>query len=290
MLATAENRDVGHVIEIDKVESHMLSLPQAECPVVHHFGPGIYAREVTLPAGTMAIGHAQRFDHLNIMLTGAVAMVGDDGQVRVLQAPMIFVGKPGRKVGYVIETCTWQNIYPNPDEERSVDALEAKWLDKSQAWQDHSDVQQQANHDAHQVDRDDFAELIAQAGFTSEVVRAQSEDESDQIPMPDIFAPKITIRKSPIEGLGVFLSYPASEGEVLAPSRLGGMRTPTGRYTNHSANPNAKFVKNDIGDIYLVATRNISGCSGGDQGEEVTVDYRQALSLSGIHLIKGERA
>ena len=33
------------------LEKEMLEMPQADCPVAHHFGPGIYIREVTLPAG-----------------------------------------------------------------------------------------------------------------------------------------------------------------------------------------------------------------------------------------------
>lgn len=274
--------------KLEILESHMLDLPQVECPVVHHFGPGIYIREVTLPQGTLAIGHAQRHDHLNIMLTGSVAMVGDDGQIKILKAPMIFVGKPGRKFGYVVETCTWQNVYPNPDEERDVDVLEAKWLDKSQTWQAHNAAKQLSLFDAHQADRDDFGNLIKQAGFTPEVVRQQSENIDDQIEMPDGFGAKLTIRPSPIEGLGVFLSAPAEADEVLAPARILGHRTPAGRYTNHSTNPNAKFVKTDDGVIWLVATQRIAGCAGGNQGEEVTVDYRQALSLSGINLLKGE--
>ena len=215
-------------------------------------------------------------------------MVGDDGQTKTLKAPTIFVGKPGRKMGLILETCTWQNVYPNPDEERDIDVLEAKWLDKSPTWQAHAAAQHLSLVDAHQTDRDDFAELVKQAGFTTEVVRRQSENPHDQIEMPEGFGAKITVRPSPIEGLGIFLSAPAEVDEVLAPARLLGYRTPAGRYTNHSPNPNAKFVKTDDGVIWLVATRRISGCAGGGQGEEVTVDYRQALSLSGINLIKGE--
>jgi len=288
MLVTANAQELTAPEKLEILESYMLDLPQVECPVVHHFGPGIYIREVTLPQGTLAVGHAQRHNHLNIMLTGAVAMVGDDGQIKILKAPMIFVGKPGRKFGYVVETCTWQNVYPNPDEERDVDVLEAKWLDKSQTWQVHNAVNQLSLFDAHQVDRDDFDNLIKQAGFTPEVVRQQSENTADQIAMPEGFGAKLTIRPSPIEGFGVFLSAPAEADEILAPARILDRRTPAGRYTNHSTNPNAKFVRTDDGIIWLVATRRISGCAGGNQGEEVTVDYRQALSLSGINLIKGE--
>ena len=271
---------------VDALEPHMLSLPQVECPVVHHFGPGVYIREVTIPAGSLAIGHAQRHEHLNIMLTGAVAMIGDDGQVKELRAPLIFVGKPGRKAGYVLESVTWQNIYPNPDEERDVDRLEARWLDKSPVWEEHAAAARRVAEAVREADRKDFAEVLRQSGFSADIVRQQSENEADQIPMPDGWGAKVTVRPSAIEGLGVFLSMGAAEGETIAPARIAGKRTPAGRYTNHSRNPNAFFAQVPNGDIYLVALRSISGCHGGDQGEEVTVDYRQALSLSGIYLEK----
>lgn len=286
MLAEAKSHNIVDPAKIEQVESQLLDLPQVECPVVHHFGPGIYIREVTLPAGTLAIGHAQRFDHLNIMLTGAVAMVGDDGQTKVMRAPMIFVGKPGRKLGYVLETCIWQNVYAT--EEHDIDKLESMFLDKSATWQAHAEVSKQLETYHRHEDREDFELVVRLAGFTPTFVRAQSENPYDQISMPSGFAPKFTVRDSTIEGKGVFLSAPAGEDEVIAPARIDGMRTPAGRYTNHAKNPNAKFVKDESGDIWLVATRRISGCSGGNQGEEVTVDYRQALALSGINLIEGE--
>lgn len=287
MLAEATKQEVMNPAELEQLESHMLNLPQVECPVVHHFGPGIYIREVTLPAGTFAVGHAQRHEHLNIMLSGAVAVLGDDGEVNVLHAPLIFTGQPGRKVGVILETCIWQNVYPNPDDERNVDVLEAKWLDKSGTWQAHESAKQLSLIDSHDEDRMDFLKVVKLAGFDEATVCAQSENQVDQIPMPDGFA-RVTVRPSPIEGQGIFLSYPAEQGELIGPARLNGMRTPLGRYTNHSRTPNAVFVKHGD-DIYLYALRRIAGCTGGSQGEEVTIDYRQALALSGIYL-EGEQA
>lgn len=285
MLVAAEPHNIQHHEAVELLESHMLGLPQVECPVVHHFGPGIYIREVTLPAGILAIGHAQRFEHLNIMLKGAVVMVDDQGQLKTLRAPLIFTGKPGRKLGYVLEETVWQNVYAT--EERDVDVLEATYLDKSATWQAYSEVAQQLEHKMRQEDRDDFAQVVEAAGFDEQTVRAQSENLADQISIPHDLAPKLTIRDSAIEGKGVFVSAPVAAGEVIAPARIRGLRTPAGRYTNHSRHPNAVFMQDAAGDIWLVASRPIRGCAGGDSGEEVTVDYRQALSLSGIYL-KGD--
>lgn len=262
---------------IADLEKEMLDMPQADCPVAHHFGPGIYIREVTLPAGIFAVGHAQKFDHLNIMLTGKVAIV-DDGKVRVLEAPMIFTGKPGRKVGYVIETCVWQNVYAT--EETNIDALEEHYLDKSENWKAYDKEQSNIIYALNQPDRDDFEQVLKDFGFDAETVRQQSEDESDQIDMPVAFKAVAQVRDSNIEGKGLFLSWHTMSGQIIAPARIAGKRTPAGRYVNHSMNPNCKYIADENGDIYLMSLRDIDGCKGGGCGEELTVDYRQALILN----------
>lgn len=267
---------------IEDLEAHMLNLPQVECPVRHHFGPHLYIREVTLPAGALAIGHAQKLPHLNVMLKGVVAMLNEHGDPVILRAPQVFVGQPGRKVGYVLEECVWHNIYST--DETDIEKLEAMFLDKSPVFTTHEQVQALEVWKANQSARDDFGLLLAQTGFTAEQVREQSENEADQVALPAAYASRVVIRTSPIEGRGLFLSVAAEPGEVIAPARIGGLRTHAGRFTNHSPNPNAVFVMRDVGDIDLVATRRISGCQGGSHGEEVTVDYRQALALSGISI------
>ena len=145
------------------IERLYLEMPQVECPVVHHFGPGVYIREIHMPKGIVALGHHQRFDHLNVMLRGKVAMICDDDVVRVVQAPYIYTGKPGRKFGYVMEDVVWQNVYPNPTDTRDVAALEGHFLDKSptaKIWEDDLFAMQQT---ARQEDRDDYAALMSRS-------------------------------------------------------------------------------------------------------------------------------
>lgn len=259
------------------LEKEMLEMPQADCPVAHHFGPGIYIREVTLPAGIFAVGHAQKYEHLNIMLTGKVAIVDGD-QVRVLEAPLIFTGKPGRKVGYVLETCVWQNVYAT--NETDIDTLEAHYLDKSKTWEAYDKEHSKIDHALNQHNRDDYAQVLKEFGFDADTARQQAEEESDQIDMPTAFKAVVQVRDSNIEGKGLFLSWHIAAGQIIAPARISGKRTPAGRYVNHSMNPNCKYVADENGDIYLVSLRDIDGCKGGSKGEELTVDYRQALTLN----------
>lgn len=261
---------------IEQIEAEMLRMPQADCPVVHHFGPGIYIREVTLKAGTLAVGHAQKFEHLNIMLTGSVAIV-DDGQIKTLKAPMIYVGKPGRKMGYVLEDTVWLNVYST--EEQDIDKLEETYLEKSQTWMLHNEMTKAFEHERREGDRQSFKAMVDEIGVSEDLVREQSENEEDQIPMPAGFE-NVTVRPSSIEGLGVFLSSPVKAGMMIGPARIDGKRTPLGRFTNHSQSPNAQFV-NVQGQIWMIALTDIAGCCGGSQGEEVTVNYRQSIALLG---------
>jgi hypothetical protein len=266
---------------IDHAEETMMAQEQAYCPVVHHFGPGIYIREVSMAAGLFAIGHMQTQEHVNVMLKGRVLMLNEDGSTKELVAPLMFTGKPGRKIGYIFEDVVWQNIYAT--EERDVEVLESMFLDKSAVWQDLNTRRLEAKRGDHVADRDDFLRMLNESGFTAHTVQQQTENTVDQCPMPQ-GSWKVKTGQSPIQGTGIFLTTHAEDNEVLGPARINGMRTPLGRYTNHSVNPNARMELLSNGDIQLVTTHRIFGCTGGLDGDEVTIDYRQALRLHGITL------
>lgn len=265
---------------IEQAEAVLLSMPQIDCPVAHYFGPNIYIREVTIPAGAMAIGHRQKFDHMNIVIKGKVAVIDKDNSVKIVEAPATFVLGPGKKAGYAIETCIWQNVYSTS--ETNIDKLEEMFLEKDETSTEYQDVINKLESDFREEDRKDFYTLLDKIGITEELVTEQSRYEHDQIEMPSPWNIAVSVRDSNIEGKGLFLSIPFSAGEPIAPARIGDKRTPAVRYVNHSKNPNCIYVKNNEGDIYLVAKQNISGCLGGDKGEELTADYRQALEISGL--------
>lgn len=263
--------------KIQFLEQEFLKRPQADCPVVHRFGPGIYIREVTIPADVFSIGHYQKTTHLNIMLAGRVTMVMEDGSHVEVVAPQTFVSGPGRKIGYIHEKMIWQNVYAT--DETDIEKLEAMFLDKSNTWKNcQRDKQLLLSFDKSE-DVADFYAAIEQLGYDAETVRQQSENSEDQREMP-FGNYKFMVSDSKIEGKGVFATGPISAGEPIGPARIAGLRTPLGRYTNHAKNPNAMMILLDNDDICMVATREISGCKGGDLGEEITIDYRQAVSLA----------
>lgn len=269
------------IMSMDAPEQAMLQLPQMECSVVHHFGPGVCIREVFMPAGTLAIGHKQKFEHLNIMLRGKVLVANDDGSTQVLTAPMIFTGKPGRKIGYVIEDMVWQNVYATDLKDAS--AVEDMFVEKSEEWYNDQAHRFAVESVSRAADRNDYQLLLSQCGISHEVARQQSENESDQIWVDNSTT---RVAESPIEGKGLFATSSIQAGQLICPARINGKRTQAGRYTNHSMFPNAKMVLLSNGDIDLVALMEIDGCKGGSMGTEITIDYREALALSGVEFKK----
>ena len=269
----ATNQGAEAKAKIERLEMAMLAQPQADCGVVHSFAPGLYIRQVTLKAGTLAIGHYQKTTHLNIMLSGRVTIVNDDESLVDLAAPLTYVAGPGRKCGYIHEDVVWLNVYST--EETDVDKLEAMFLDKSEVWQANKPL---LTHERIE-DRKDFEGALNDIGVDAGLVRSQSENASDLIPFPP---GSYCVKTGPsiIEGKGLFATSDIAEGEAIAPARIGGMRTPAGRYTNHAKDPNAAMRGLDNGDIVLVALRNIGGCRGGLDGEEITIDYRRAFEVT----------
>jgi len=85
----------------------------------------------------------------------------------------------------------------------------------------------------------------------------------------------LTIKKSGINGLGVFATEDISKGSVLGVSHVkdsgaenGYWRTPLGGFINHSDNPNCEKSENRFtNNLYLMAIKDIK------KDEELTVYY-----------------
>ena len=258
----------------DQVEAAFLDQPQADCPVTHRFGPGIYIREVLLPRGAYVVGHAHKTVHLNIMLTGRLGLIDDEGVETILDAPQTFVAGMGRKVAYIYEDVIWQNLHATT--ETDVEVLEDTYLDKSAVWLDHARRAALVTEN-YSDDLEDFAAALALVDALAFKVACERQDDLTPFPPGEY---KVMTGASRIHGKGLFATGVIGVNELIAPARLDGLRTPALRYVNHGKTPNAEPMMTEDGDIYLFALRPIAGCQGGQLGEEITIDYRRLISLT----------
>lgn len=118
--------DVATLSDRDKVallEAEMLTREQIEIPVRHYFSPGVYAREITIPAGTLLTGRIHKFQQLNILSGGKISVLTDDG-MKDVEAPFTVVSPPGTKrIAFAHTECTWTTILAT--EEKDPDVIEA---------------------------------------------------------------------------------------------------------------------------------------------------------------------
>ena len=93
-------------------------------PLKHWLAPGIYAREIHLPAGTVVVGKIHRHRHFNIISKGEVTCYTEFGLEHHI-APSSFISEPGTKrVVYTHADAIWTTIHPNPTDETDVAKLE----------------------------------------------------------------------------------------------------------------------------------------------------------------------
>lgn len=273
-LTTLEGKEV--------LDKEILKYPQVECPVIHRFGPSLYIREIFLPKGALVTGTYHIYEHLNVFLKGKVQVINDDGSTTLLEAPMMFIGKPGRKIGLILEDVTWQNIYATT--ETDIEKLEAMLFKNPKFYDNLKQDKLESDKVLKEEDRLDFEQMLLETGWSAEEVQKMSDFDEDKIPFP-MGSYQVAIDNSPINGKGLFASASFNIGDIIAPARLNGKRTPAGYIINHAKIPNAVVIKNDNGDLYIQAIDFISGKHAGEQGMEITLDYRQVLEVN--KLIKG---
>jgi len=107
---------------IDALEVEMMKRPAQECPVVHRFTPGLYIREIFMPAGSVVVSKIHRTEHPFTVSQGRVR-VFIDGVWEEIVAPYTGITKPGtRRVLTVIEDTVWTTYHPT--NLRDVDEIE----------------------------------------------------------------------------------------------------------------------------------------------------------------------
>jgi hypothetical protein len=254
---------------VERLEREIQKLPQVDCSVRHYFAPGMAAREMTIPAGVVITGAVHRHEHLCTVSKGRIVVSTDDG-MRELAAPCTIVSKAGAKrVGYAIEETVWTTYHvtnvTDIDQliEEITESTSAELIGGAQ------NVQMLA-----QLARDDYQRFLTEYGLTEGFVMRLVENEADRAPFPE-WVEAVEVRDSAIAGLGMFARKTIDQSDDFAPVRIDGKRTPAARFINHSCRPNVEFVLRDNDDLDARALRVIR-C-----GEELTVDYRQAMSVNG---------
>jgi quercetin dioxygenase-like cupin family protein len=82
--------------QVERLQSEMALMPQAELTTEHHFSVGMYMRKVFRPAGTLIVGKVHKEPHFFLCAKGEIIAWTESGMKR-LQAGDVVESKPGTK-------------------------------------------------------------------------------------------------------------------------------------------------------------------------------------------------
>ncbi len=117
------------------------------------------------------------------------------------------------------------------------------------------------------IDRADWELFLAELSVTDEdLIKLSNYGEMYRHDLP-----KVEVRKSDVQGLGLFATGKFDGGSIIGPANIGRKITVAGRYVNHSIDPNAKMIARDRANFVQIAIRDI------EVDEEITNNYRKTL-------------
>jgi quercetin dioxygenase-like cupin family protein len=103
---------------------------RVEIPVEHVFSHGLYARKITIPAGTVLTGKIHKRENLNFLLAGEMSVLTEGGVQRVGPGFMV-VSPPGTKrIAYTHTECVWVTVHGT--KETDLEKIEAEFIAQSE--------------------------------------------------------------------------------------------------------------------------------------------------------------
>jgi hypothetical protein len=118
-------QDLPQIQNIQNLQDELCSWPEdlkIEPDVKHHFAPGVYAREMLIPKGTLIIGKIHKHEHLNIISYGDVCLATFEG-VKRIQGHTTMVSPVGvKRVVFANEDTLWTTIHIT--DETDLDKIE----------------------------------------------------------------------------------------------------------------------------------------------------------------------
>lgn len=118
------------------------TLAPVDMPLRHHFAPGIYARELTLPEGAVVVSKINKYPLLMMISKGQVSLLAG-GDLNVISAPATVTLQPGvQRAMYANEEAVMTVLHPT----RSTDLVDIERIFIAQTEADYAEflLEQQA--------------------------------------------------------------------------------------------------------------------------------------------------
>jgi hypothetical protein len=123
------------IVELEEISRECLAsglFEAAQVELTHYFAPGIYVRQVKMPAGAAIVGKIHKTEHVCIVSCGRVISSTEFEGTREIAGPCTFVTPAGTKRAlYVLEECIWSTCHPTTSQDLAQ--IEDTFIAKSRA-------------------------------------------------------------------------------------------------------------------------------------------------------------
>ena len=121
------NKPSLHMIQ--RLEAALRDAPQLDVEPVHHFAPGVYLRELTIPADAIVVGKLHRHAHMIMLLSGDVTIYTDEGMKRISGATVWYSSPGTKRVIYAHEESRLLTVHANATNETDMIVLETEIIE-----------------------------------------------------------------------------------------------------------------------------------------------------------------
>jgi hypothetical protein len=113
---------------IDELEAALFASGEERVnfPIVHRFTPGLYIREITMPAGALLTSMEHLTEHPFVISKGAVEVIDTHGNSVLLTAPHTGITLPGtRRALHCLEETIWTTFHvtEETDVEKIIESI-----------------------------------------------------------------------------------------------------------------------------------------------------------------------
>lgn len=128
-ISLLENDKIPSREDIVRLQDAMIPIRCEQPDPIHHFCTGMYARELTIPAGMLIVGKIHKHDHFLFVLSGKAEIASEFGK-EIVETGHFSISKAGvKRVVLAIEDTKFMTIHSNKYDSTDLDVIENEHIE-----------------------------------------------------------------------------------------------------------------------------------------------------------------
>lgn len=114
--------------QIVRLQESMVHIQCDQPEPTHYFAPGMYLRELTVPAGMLIVGKTHKHAHFLVVTKGRAEVISEFGR-QIVESGHISISQPGvKRVVLAIEDTQFITVHVNSSDTQDLEIIEAEHI------------------------------------------------------------------------------------------------------------------------------------------------------------------